>query len=214
MCYAYKWLGDKKTHFVSRHDFKNYKEFVQSLADILEEADITIAHNGVSFDDKMANRFFVVNDILPPKPRKSIDTKREAKRHFRFESNSLDDLGDFLGVGRKEKITYAELEEEYMSDNCSKKTQKLMRKYNVQDIVILERVYNKLLPWMSTHPNLGDLYQINSVCPKCLSPDLKKEGTHARRAGRVQSYRCKNCGGWCNDASIIRPGGRTVNAKG
>ena len=105
MCYAYRWRGDKKIHFVSRHDFKTYKEFVQSLADILAEADITIAHNGISFDDKMANRFFVVNDISPPKPRKSIDTKREAKRYFRFESNSLDDLGDFRR-GRSKRKDY------------------------------------------------------------------------------------------------------------
>ena len=213
MCYAYKWLGDKKTHFVSRHDFKTYKEFVQALADLLGEADVTIAHNGISFDDKMANRFFVTEGINPPKPRKSIDTRREAKRWFRFESNKLDDLGDFLGVGRKETIGYADLEDDFMTDSPSKKTVQLMKKYNLQDVDLLEQIYLKLRPFMNSHPNLGDVYQINGVCPKCLSPDLKREGTHARRAGRVQSYSCRNCGGWCNDASIIRPGERTVNAN-
>lgn len=141
MCYSYKELGEKKVHFVSRYDFKKYHDFVKSLRDLLDSADVTIAHNGGSFDDKMANRFFVIEGLNPPKPRKTIDTKREAKRWFRFESNSLDDLGQFLGLGRKESVGYADLEDDFMSDNPSKKTIKLMRKYNDQDVRLLERVY-------------------------------------------------------------------------
>ena len=211
MCYSWKELGEKNVHFVSRHDFKTYHQFVESLQKLLDSADVTIAHNGGSFDDKMANRFFVLEGLNPPKPRKTIDTKREAKRWFRFESNKLDDLGQFLGVGRKETIGYADLEDDFMSDKPSKQTIKLMRKYNNQDIVVLEKIYMKMRPFMASHPNLGDLEQLDGVCPKCLSSDLKLEGTHARRSGRVQSYSCNNCGGWCNDNSIVRPGGRKVN---
>ncbi len=212
MCYSWKELGSNKTHFVSRYDYKTYHDFVQSLRDLLHEADITIAHNGGSFDDKMANRFFVLEGIMPPKPRKTIDTKLVAKRFFRFESNSLDDLGFMLGLGRKETIGYAELEDDFMSGKPSKRTVKLLREYNNQDINLLEKIYIKLLPFIANHPNLGDLEQINGVCPKCLSRNLKKEGTHARRGGRVQSYSCLDCGGWCNEASIVKPNGRLVNA--
>ncbi len=211
MCYSYKELGEKNVHFVSRHDFKKYHDFVESLRDLLDSADVTIAHNGGSFDDKMANRFFVIEGLVPPKPRKTIDTKREAKRWFRFESNKLDDLGDFLGLGRKENIGYADLEDDYMSDNPSKKTINLMRKYTNQDVTLLESIYLRMRPFMASHPNMGDLHQIDGVCPKCLSADLKLEGTHARRGGRVQSFSCNNCGGWCNDNSIVRPNGRKVN---
>lgn len=210
MCYSWKELGSGKTNFVSRWDFPTYTDFVSSLRDLLDSADITIAHNGGSFDDKMANRFFVTCGINPPRPRKTIDTKREAKRWFRFESNSLDDLGEFLGVGRKEKIGYADLEDDYMTGNPKRKTVQAMKKYNNQDIDLLEKIYLKLRPFMQSHPNLGDLNQINGVCPRCLSPDLKREGTHARRRGRVQSYSCNNCHGWCNEASMIKPG-RVVN---
>jgi uncharacterized protein YprB with RNaseH-like and TPR domain len=211
MCYAYKWQGESKTHFVSRHDFKTYQEFVQSLADLLDSTDIKVAHNGISFDDKMSNRFFVVNGIKPPRPSKSIDTKREAKRHFRFESNTLDDLGDFLNVGRKEKITYAELEEEYLSDNCSKKTKNLMKKYNIQDIAILEKIYNIMLPYMSSHPNLADIYGVDGVCPKCLGT-VRPYGSSPRRHGRVKAYICNDCGGRCNEATIKKEG-RLVHGK-
>lgn len=211
MCYSWKELGEKNVHFVSWHDFKTYSDFVKSLHTLLNSADVTVAHNGGSFDDKMANRFFVLEGLAPPKPRKSIDTKREAQRHFRFESNKLDDLGNFLGVGRKENITYADLEDDFMTYSPKRKTVQLMKRYNNQDVRVLEEVYLKMRPYMSSHPNLGDLTQIDGVCPKCLSDDLKLEGTHARRGGRVQSFSCRNCGGWCNDNSIVRPNGRKVN---
>lgn len=211
MCYSYKELGEKNVHFVSRHDFKKYHDFVKSLRDLLDSADVTIAHNGGSFDDKMANRFFVLEGLAPPKPRKTVDTKREAKRWFKFESNKLDDLGDFLGLGRKEKVGYADLEDDFMSDNPAKKTIRLMRKYNNQDVRLLEAVYLRLRPFMSSHPNLGDITQRDAICPKCGSTNLHKRGFNNRRAGSTQRYQCQSCFGWCSEASIKKEG-RVVNS--
>lgn len=210
MCYSYKELGEKHVHFVSRHDFKTYHDFVKSLHEVLDSADVTIAHNGGSFDDKMANRFFVLEGLVPPTPRKTIDTKREAKRWFRFESNKLDDLGDFLGVGRKETVGYADLEDDFMSDNPSNKTIRLMRKYNDQDVRVLESVYLRLRPFMSSHPNLGDIDSSDGICPKCGSSNLHKRGFNRKRSGASQRYQCQNCFGWCSEASIKKKG-RVVN---
>ena len=210
MCYSWKELGEKNVHFVSRYDFKTYHDFVESLRTLLHSADVTIAHNGGSFDDKMANRFFVTEGILPPKPRKTVDTRREAKRWFRFESNKLDDLGDFLGLGRKQTIGYADLEDDFMSGNPSRKTVKLMKDYNDQDVRLLERIYLKLRPFMATHPNLGDLGGVDGICPKCGSGNLHKRGFNRKRSGITQRYQCQSCGGWCSEASIKKKG-RVVN---
>ena len=211
MCYSWKELGKNHVHFVSRHDFKTYHDFVKSRHEVLDSADITIAHNGGSFDDKMANRFFVLEGLAPPTPRKTVDTKREAKRWFRFESNKLDDLGDFLGLGRKENIGYADLEDDFMSDNPSKKTIKLMRKYNDQDVRLLESVYLRLRPFMASHPNLGDVGATDGICPKCGSDKLHKRGFNRKRSGSSQRYQCQNCHGWCSEASIKKKG-RIVNS--
>lgn len=210
MCYSWKELGEKHVHFVSRYDFKTYHDFVQSLQELLDSADVTIAHNGGSFDDKMANRFFVTEGLLPPRPRKTIDTKREAKRWFRFESNSLDDLGQFLGLGRKESIGYADLEDDYMSGNPSKKTVKLLKQYNDQDVNLLEAIYLRMRPFMASHPNLGDIHQRDGVCPKCGSDNLHKRGFNNKRNGTTQRYQCQNCYGWCSEASLKKKG-RVVN---
>ena len=213
MCYSYKVDGEKKIHFVHRWEFDTYHEFVGSLWELLDSADITIAHNGGAFDNRMANRFFVTEGFEPPKPRKSVDTLREAKRWFKFESNKLDDLGDFLGVGRKEKIGYADLEDDFMSGNPSKKTLSLLRKYNDQDIVVLEGIYNRMLPYMASHPNMGDITQTDGICPKCGSEDVHPYGSSPRRSGRVVAYRCHSCGGRCNSNTIKNKKGRLVNAN-
>lgn len=210
MCYSWKELGEKHVHFVSRYDFKTYHDFVKSLQALLDSADVTIAHNGGSFDDKMSNRFFVTEGLLPPKPRKTIDTKREAKRWFRFDSNSLDDLGYFLGLGRKESIGYAHLEDDYMSGNPSRQTVKLLKKYNDQDVKLLEAIYLRMLPFMASHPNLGDLNGVDGICPKCGSDNLHKRGFNRKRSGVTQRYQCQSCGGWCSEASIKKKG-RVVN---
>ena len=31
MCFAYKWLGEKKIEYVSRHQFKKYSDFVKKF---------------------------------------------------------------------------------------------------------------------------------------------------------------------------------------
>lgn len=210
MCYAWKELGDKKTHFVGRHDFKSYHDFVKSLHEVLDSADITIAHNGGSFDNKMANRFFVTENLSPPSPRKSIDTLREAKRWFRFESNKLDDLGSFLEIGRKQEVGYAQLEDDYMTKKPARKTIQAMKKYNIQDVELLESIYLRMRPFMASHPNAGDITQTNGICPKCGSNQLQKRGFNPKRSGKVQRYQCVDCGGWCSESSIKKEG-RIVN---
>lgn len=208
MCFAYKWLGESKIHYVSRNEV-TYDEMLGILHDILSEADVVIAHNGNKFDNKMANRFFIHNHMLPVRPYKSVDTLQVARSMFKFPGNSLNALCEYLGIGKKEKITYADIEDEFL--NGDKKAERLMRKYNIQDVKLLEELYFRLRPWIKNHPNIGDIEQLDGVCPKCGSPNLNKEGTHARRGGRVQSYSCSDCGGWCNEASLNKKG-RVVNA--
>lgn len=210
MCYAYKWLGESKTHYVSRHNFNDYGDFVHSLWNILDEADIAIAHNGIKFDNKMANRFFVKEDMSPPSPYKSIDTLRVARGVFKFQANGLNDLGEYLGLGKKEKIGYADIETDFM-ENPTPKVERLMKKYNIQDVVLLEKIYLRLRPYIRNHPNMGDIAMINGACPKCESTKLEKRGFNTRRNGKTQRYQCMNCGGWSNEATL-KGNGRLVNA--
>lgn len=212
MCYSWKELDARATHFVSMHDFDTYKEFIQSLADLLDEADISIAHNGIHFDDKMANTFFITQGVDRPSMRKSVDTCRVARSKFRFSSNKLDDLGTFLGVGEKVSISLIGIEDDFLDGK--RQAIRDMKRYNVQDVILLEKIYKKLLPYIDNHPNIGMYARQEGICSHCGSINLQKRGIKPRGTGLVQWYFCNDCRGWSTDRVVTRDGGTHTTVSG
>lgn len=190
--FAYKWLGDTKTTCFSRRTMSE-KALVKKLHDLISEADITIAHNGDSFDLKKAKAKFVQFNLKPPKTSKSVDTKKIAKSQFAFNSNSLNDLGETLGLGKKINTGGFELWLGCM--NNEKASWKLMEDYNKQDVVLLEKVYLKLRPWASTHPSIAALRDI-AGCPKCGSENVQSRGFTVTTKNRQKRFQCQDCAGW------------------
>lgn len=217
MSFSYRWHGEKKVHHSSllTHDFMLRpiedveKDLVTELRDLFDEAEILVAHNANRFDNKVATAAFLRHNLHPPSPSKTVDTLRVARGVARFGSNSLDSLCDLFGIGRKSKVTHHDLW--YDCLNGSRAAWAKMRTYNNQDVELLTGLYEKLLPYIKNHPNLGDINQVDGVCPKCGEKKLEKRGFNMSRSGKKQRYQCKGCGGWCNEANI-RKTGRTVNA--
>lgn len=207
--FAYKWLGEKKTHVLSLPDFPLYKkdttndkQLIEALWKLFDEADVIIAHNGNSFDTKKANARFIKHGLLPPTPYKQIDTKLVAKRYFRFDSNKLDDLGDYFNIGRK--INTGGFELWLGCASGDRKSWRLMCKYNKQDVVLLEKVYNRMLPYMNNHPNYNMLLDTTHSCPNCGSNKLQKRGLAFTRISKSQRYQCKDCGAWSQGDKVVR----------
>ena len=109
LCFSYRWEHERRTHVCSLVDFPDaYKQdpendfhVVKRLHEMLDEADIIIAHNGDKFDMRKANARFVAHGLGPVSPVRQIDTLKVARKYFMFNSNKLDHLGNYLGVGRK-----------------------------------------------------------------------------------------------------------------
>lgn len=197
LSFAYKWLGEKEVKCLGRVDFtdKTDQSLVESLWKLLDDADIVIAHNGDAFDNKKACAKFIEFNLPPPKPFKSIDTKKVAKKYFKFNSNSLNDLGKLLKLGTKLKHTGIDLWLDCMAGD--KKAWELMKRYNKQDVVLLEKVYLKLRPWIENHPDVNAEYGKVWYCPKCGSKDLKSCGIRRTKTNSYRHYRCQNCKGYC-----------------
>ena len=195
LCFAYKWLGGK-TKVLALPDFKTYKknpeddkELVKELWKLFDEADITIAHNNSDFDYKKSNTRFIENGLTPPSPYKVVDTLQVARRHFKFPSNRLDDLGKDLGVGRKIEVGYS------VWRDCLRgkpSAWRKMKRYNKNDVDLLYRMYEKLKPWMKE-----TITRNHDACPKCNSKSLVFNGWRQTTGRRYQRLRCNNCGGSC-----------------
>lgn len=217
LSFAYKWQGEDKIHVHALPDYplfkkdkENDKHLIEDLHDVFDQADVLIAHNGDRFDIRKANARFITQGLRPPAPYKTIDTLKAARRFFQFESNKLNDLGQYLGVGRKLPHTGFDLWSRCMRGE--RKAWQTMREYNARDIVLLERVYEKLKPYMSNHPDLT-IYADAPGCPTCRSTHVHRRGFAVSRKRRYRRYHCGNCGSWFQGA-LIKPGEKVPDNHG
>jgi len=202
LCFAYKWLGEQKVHTKALCDYPNYaknkksdKALVTDLWDVLDRADIVVAHNGDSFDIKKTNARFVVHGLSPPTPYKTVDTLKIARANFKFDSNKLDNIGSYLDVGRKLPHTGKHLWLGCMNGDPA--SWRVMRRYNAQDVRLLESVYEKLKPWAKSHPVLTAIApRKTTACPTCLSTNVQRRGWNIARVKKTPRFQCQGCGAW------------------
>lgn len=195
MCWAAKWLGEDHVFFDSIMQ-NSTKKMLKGIHAMLDEADAVIHYNGTKFDIPTLNKEFILNDLAPPAPYKQIDLLQVARRQFKFPSNKLDYVADVLGVGKKMKHIGHELWINCMAKDVE--SWKQMEEYNIHDVVLLEEVYYKLLPWIKNHPNRA-IYATdsdNAVCPNCGGFHYNKRGFAYTNATKYQRYQCKDCGTW------------------
>lgn len=198
LSFAFKWQGSKAIQCCALPDFPAFKKnkecdrpLVKKLWEVLDAADVVIAHNGDRHDLRKAAARFAVHGLKPPAPYKTVDTLKLARKFFQFDSNRLDDLGQYLGVGRKLPHTGKHLWFGCMAGDPA--AWKTMRRYNCQDVALLERVYLKLRPWATNHPNLSHISRADA-CPVCQSSDIKRSGWNYVATGRKQRSTCCDCG--------------------
>lgn len=213
LSFAVKWQGGKLTthalpdYPLFKRDKENDRDLIKDLHRVFDEADILIAHNGDRFDIRKSNARFIHHGLKPPSFYKTIDTLKIARKHFKFDSNRLNDLGQSLGVGKKLPHTGAHLWLSCMAGDPS--SWDLMRRYNARDVELLERVYLKLRPW-ANHPNLN-LYTNAAACPTCQSNRIKRRGLTYSKSMVRQRWQCLECwSAWSGE--VVKPGDRSCES--
>lgn len=209
LCFAYRWLGDSRTHVVAQPDFEaDYKKdrtddraVVKALWDLFNEADVVVAHNGDRFDQTKMRARFLLHGLDPPAPFREVDTLKIARKQFNFISNSLDDLCRQLGLGRK---AYDGGFNTWLSCMAGDATSwARMKKYCKHDVVLLEKLYLRLIPWAEQHPNMALIADRPDACPKCGKSDgFVSHGWRYYQVTKRRSFRCKSCGGFTYGRSM------------
>jgi DNA-directed RNA polymerase subunit RPC12/RpoP len=202
LSWSAKWLGEDTVHWDALYRHKDVyaadptddSAIMETLWDLLDEADYVVAHNGNRFDIPVVSGRFLVHGMQPPSTYQSIDTLLMARRCFKLTSHRLDDLGNYLGVGRKIDTGGFELWSDVVLHQ-DMGAFKRMVDYNIQDVELLESVYLELRPWDKKHPStvvMGDLDKIQ--CNTCGSERVKKNGSYATNTQIYQKYKCTECG--------------------
>ena len=161
------------------------------LREYLDKADIVVAHNGIRFDIPRINARFISLGIDPPSPYHIVDTLKEAKKVFAFSSNKLDALAQYLHTGTQKIKTDFSLWKRCLEGD----TQALcdMLEYNKQDVLVLEKVYLKMRPFIKGHPNMGAILAKDNVCPVCGHSIEKTDYYYSTSVNRYRIYKCTHC---------------------
>lgn len=208
LCYAAKWHQSSDVIFDSVHKSKT-KNMLKGLHGLLSDADVVVHYNGNKFDMPTINKEFILNRFSPPSPYKQIDLLRVVRSNFRFPSNKLDYVSQRLGLGQKVEHEGMALWTKCMKGE--KDAWKRMEDYNIQDVILLEDLYNTLLPWIKNAPN-RNLFNDIQGCPSCGHTHLQKRGTAVSTTGTYQRYQCKSCGSWSQGTTALEK--KKVEVKG
>jgi DNA polymerase elongation subunit (family B) len=199
--FAYKWLGDKAAGFVSDHEH-GHKEMIETAWDLLDQADIVVTYNGISFDIPHLQREFLLQGLNPPKPYKQIDLLRVCRKQFKFASNKLDYISQQLGLGRKTSHEGFELWVKCMEDDP--KAWAKMARYAKQDVRLTEKLYHYLLPWLTNVPHIGQMDGQEHSCWACGGTKLARDGTAFAFVTSYRLYQCKGCGAWVRGSTKLQ----------
>jgi len=212
LTWSAKWLDEEETFSDGLTPLEaldeNDERIVTSLWLLLNDADIVIVHN-CQFDILNINTRCVLHKLPPPSPYKQIDTLKVAQQQFGFTHNSLDALTEFFGIDGKIETDF-----QLWKDCVSGKEEALnkMEAYNRNDVIILEKIYHFLKPFIRGHPNL-DLYNDSDIplCTTCGRESLQTMPNKYfyTQAVRYPIYKCTECG----SISRAKKGESYINKK-
>lgn len=190
MCFSAKWYGEDDVFFCGENDTK-HRSVIKELWKLLNEADVVVHYNGSRFDIPTANKEFAKYGMLPPSTYQQIDLLRTTRKQFRFPSNKLDYVAQALGLGSKTEHEGFGLWVKCMEGD--KDAWAKMEEYNIQDVLLLEKLYVRLLPWIKGHPTVTDK---SMCCPSCGSHKVTRRGYHRTKLMSYARFQCKECGSW------------------
>jgi DNA polymerase elongation subunit (family B) len=194
ICVAYKWDGDSQVKYLAWNKGDD-SELVTKFAEILNSADEVIGHNSDRFDTKWLRTRCLYHGVALTPFIQSIDTLKEAKKLFLFNSNKLDYISKFLGSEGKMETGGLELWDDVVLRHNKQALNKMVA-YCKQDVEVLEEVFNKLNPYLKNKVTKTIKIEGNGInCVECSSQNIVKHKIRISIAGRqTQQYQCKTCG--------------------
>ena len=142
ICICYKWAGDEKTYSLTWKNGDD-KEILQKFAKIALTADEVIGHNSDQFDVKHIRTRCIIHNIAFPIKLNQVDTLKMSRAGYKLNSNKLNYIGQVLNEGKKVDTGGIQLWKDIVLHN-SKPALAKMVEYCIGDVVLLEKVYNRL----------------------------------------------------------------------
>lgn len=196
LCWAARWVGEETVEFSSIHSTTK-RRMLRKIYNLLEKADAVVTYNGKSFDLKILNKEFALLGWGRPAPYKNIDMLQVVRSQFRFTSNKLNYVAAQFKLGTKTKHAGHELWLHCMNPRSTEyeSSWETMSTYNKQDVVLLEKLYQRCKGWIPNHPSYS-AFENKHVCPNCGGNHLQSRGKVSSAALSYRRWWCKDCFAW------------------
>lgn len=198
ICVAYKWQGEE-VKVETWNKAQSDKAMIAKVGAVLASADEVIAHNGERFDLPWLRGRALFHGLQSIPIVRIVDTLKWARKYYYLNSNRLDYLGKYLGVGGKlEKFKGNDGSWRRVLMDNDRKELADMAAYCARDIELLEQVWAKLSVACpaATHAGVvggGETWS----CPRCASHEVFQSKRRVTAKGTPQfQMRCKGCHGF------------------
>ena len=192
---AYKWEGEEDVTVLS-WDKGCDKKIIEDFIKVMAEADELVGHNLDRYDTKFIMARALKHNISVLPKYQSTDTLKLAKKHFMLNSNKLDYIAQYLGIGHKTKHRGMSMWDDIILRNDSKALDEMIE-YNIQDVHLTEQVYHKLMEYSLPKVNhTSKQTGVTHSCPECGSTKATLLKTYVSAAGsktRLMSCSNSNC---------------------
>lgn len=219
LSFAYQWQDKGAVKFVGLPEVTPHYEvnlendffLLKALHKVMDEADVIIAHNGDRFDLPTIQARFARYNMAPPRPYKTIDTYLVCKREFRIESNRLNFVAQYLGIGEKIPHTGLDLWERCMKGDTL--AWGVMERYNKHDIYLLKEVYARIRSFIRNHPDLTVYDFADRTCPTCRSTHVNIRGYGMNAKSQYVMFGCVDCGKYFKGPNITRKQAEKIRGR-
>jgi hypothetical protein len=199
-----KWYGKPKFYYydveyeegVELNGGLDRMGMLEMTHGLWQEAEAIVTFNGDKFDLTKLRGEFLRMGFSPPPPVASIDVRKTTSK-MGYTSGKLAHVGPLLGCGSKIETGGFKLWTKYLDGDPIARS--AMKRYNKQDVFLLEEVYTKVRPYITSHPYIGDKAR---RCPVCESEDVQQRGFRRTRSYKVARLHCQNCGAWSSGERI------------
>ena len=195
LSWSAKWYGDDEVMYASEFHH-GHKNMVKEAYRLVNEADAIVGWNSKNFDMKHLNREFVELGLAPPTSYHNIDLLLTARQNFKFPSNKLDYVaGVLLGEHKMDTGGFGLWVACMEGDG---EAWDKMVDYNIEDVLLTERMYDRLQGWIKNHPNHALFVEDQDapICRNCSSDHVISKGPEYDTTGvfAYQRYKCVDCG--------------------
>ena len=194
ICISWKFENENKVSHLTWDNNQCDKQMLIDFIKIANTADEIIGHNGDRFDIKWIRTRCIFHRVPMFPQYRSLDTLKKAKAHFNFNSNRLDYIAQFLGVGAKVKHEGFNMWVKCLQGD--KQALKDMVYYCDGDIVVLEDVYLTMQNYIKHNTHTGTHNGgLKHSCPNCGSDDVTYLKQNFTALGTIKrQMECESCG--------------------